>query len=318
MLPFQYDIPWLDLSDSSLNGRYHSCPRKFELNKLYAHKRADYEDSIAAEAGKCLHTGWQTYMSSGSTKAGTWALMKDYPYHLNTTPMQARSIEALYATYLEMVGHPIDSRYQLASVIVDGVARHAVEVPFRIIFKDISLSTERHIPIRYIGYIDAILFDTVHQEYVVVDIKTTAKRRYDYSVMFGRDPQCLPYAYILEAIQGHAVTHLNVMYFIAFVDAMDPKVYKYDFVKSPSEVQSWGFNIAKDIKDIQMYASMGYFPKNGKACDTWSPCQYNNVCDYSTWESITTNLQATYGAPDWTDKLAPWFEMELSIEGLAA
>lgn len=318
-----YNIPFLDLSDSSLNGRFHSCARKFELNKLFGHSRAEAEGSIYAEVGKALHEGWQTYMTTGKRDDGAWALIKRYPKPQSgidiPTPMQSLSVEAVYATYLEMASHPIDSRYQLATVNVNGVNRPAVEVPFRIVFKDVSLLRSRRIPIRYIGFIDAILFDTVTGTYVVVDVKTTSKRRNDYSVMFGRDPQCLPYAYVLEAIQGLPISNLDVMYFVAYVDTMEPKVFKYDFIKNANDIQEWGFNISKDIRDIQMYAEMQYFPRNGKSCDTYRVCQYNNICDYREPEAIERLLQMTYGAVDWqkqAEDFKPWFEVELTIPGL--
>lgn len=321
-MTFPYNITALDMSDSSLNNRFKTCARKFELAKLYAHGRGEREDSLAADAGTCLHSGYQTFLATGDRRAGTWALMKNYPYRLQPRRMGERSIEALYATYLEMLAHPLDSRFQLATVNHKGKLLPAVEVPFRITFTNVSLSTERFIPIRYIGFIDAILFDTLTQEFVVVDIKTTRKPRSDYSVMFGRDPQCLPYAYVLEAIQQRPVTQLNVKYFIAYIDAMEPRVLSYDFPKSAIDVQEWGFNMAKDLRDIQMYASLGYFPRNGKACDTYQVCQYNNVCDYREHSAIENYLLLTYGPEKPGDltgrpEFDPWFELDLAIPGLS-
>ena len=311
-----YSLKTLDISDSSL-GRFHTCERKFELAKLYAHNRSDSEGTLATDSGKCLHAAWQTYMSTNNREAGAWALLRSYPWHFNESQMSNYSPQSLYGVYNAMLDHPIGIRYQLATVNVNGCTRPAVEVPFRITFKNVSLFPDVDIPVRYIGFIDAVLYDTITGEYAVVDIKTTGKRRFDYGTMFKRSPQCLPYGYVLSQIAGQQVSSYDVHYFVAVIDAVAPKVYKYSFPKNTADIEGWAFNVAKDIRDIQLFAALGYFPRRGNACDTYYTCQYDSVCDYTDPTTVREYLDLMFGpvAPDTADTFSPWFELELTIPG---
>lgn len=312
-----YDIPALFLSDSSLNKRYRSCARKFELNKLYGHARAEHEESLAAEAGTALHRAWQAYAETGNKSAGEEALLINYPAHLQPSSMDTRSLYACYSTYLEMIAHPIFSQYTLATVTVNGVERPAVEVPFQITFANVSLLADRTVPVHYIGYIDAIMWDTVAERYAVVDIKTTRKYRSDYSTMYKRDSQCLPYGYVLDRVIGAQAAELfDVLYLVAFIDPLEPRVMKYTFPKTRYDVAEWGLTVAKDIRDLQLFAAMGWFPKNGQACDTYGVCVYDNVCDYTDSTAIRQYLDLQFGPPNGVEFDNPWFTLSLEIEGL--
>lgn len=315
----QYTLPFLALSDSSVNNRFKSCARKLELNKLYDHTRSEYEESQAAGAGHALHAAYQQYLATGSKEAAAFALMMRYPIETQRSPNEARSLEACYSTFLEMLANPIDSRYKLAYVQHQGKQKPAVEVPFRITFKDVSLFPDRFVPIYWDGYIDIILWDTLEQVYVVVDIKTTRKSRYDYSEMFKRDQQCLPYAYVLEKALGQAAESLRVIYFVCYIDAMEPRAVQYPFEKTKSDIQEWAFSAATDINAIRHFAQLGFFPKNGKSCDVYSVCQYADVCDYDNPNAIRGWLDLTYGKPDYEERrveFQPWFELALTVEGL--
>ncbi len=316
----KYTIPSLALSDSSLNGS--GCMRKLELRKMYGHKRSENADTIATGAGHALHGAWQTFMATGSKDAGTWALVKRYPMHLQKSAMDSRSLEACYSAYLEMLANPIDSRYELATVMHNGKEEPAVEVPFRITFSDLSLFPDRDVPIYYDGFIDAILFDNLEQRYVVADIKTTQKRRTDYSITYENDPQCLPYAYVLEKALGQATTGLSVIYFVVYIDPVEPRALKYEFNKTQADIQEWAFGTAMDINRIRQMAALGFFPKNGKACDTWGACEYKQACDYKEASAIREQLDLTWGPREDSPRNSvlsnfdPWFELSLTIEGL--
>ena len=317
----KYDIPSLALSDSSLNNT--NCWRKLELRKFYGHPRVEFGDTIPTGAGHALHGAWQTYMAThGNKDAGTWALLQRYPLHLQRSAMDFRSVEACYSSYLEMLANPIDARYQLATVIHNGIEKPAVEVPFRITFTDLSLFEDRFVPIYYDGFIDAILWDTLLQRYVVLDIKTTRKSRSDYSITYANDPQCLPYAYVLEKALGQSAEALSVIYFVVYIDPMEPRALKYEFEKSQEDIQAWALATAMDINRIRQMAALGFFPKNGKSCDSWGACPYKQACDYKRPEDVREQLALTFGVRDDTDKTTvlpgfdPWFELNLQIEGL--
>ncbi len=314
--PHDYRLPALYVSDSSM-ATARRCMRKFELMKLYGHLRNDGGGSLAPECGHALHQGYQEYCKSHNKNDAIWAMINRYPATLNNNPNNARSMEACYSTLDEMFDHPINARYKIAYVKVDGEDRPAIEVPFRITLNGINLFRDYEIPIHYDGFIDLILFDTVEQKFVVTDIKTTRIARSDYTMMWCNDPQCLPYAYVIEKVLGQPANSLDIKYLVAYIDALEPRVLTYDFTKTADDISDWGFNFASDIMRMKAFAEMGHFPKNGKACDDWGSCQYAQVCGYKHPNQIIQYLDLQFGKPIWVKPdFKPWFHLNLTIQGL--
>jgi len=312
----EYDIPALALSDSSLNNL--NCNRKLELRKFYGHARNEHEDTLATGAGHALHGAWQQWMATGDVNAGIWALIKRFPHRLQASENDPRGIQACYTSFLAMIDNPLAARYELATVMHAGKQMPAVEVPFRITFADLSIFPDRHVPIYYDGFIDAILWDTLLQRFVVLDIKTTRKWRNDYSLSFANDEQCLPYAFVLEKALDQPANSLSVIYLVVYIDPLQPVARQYEFEKSQADIQQWALKTAFQIREKQQMAAIGFFPKNGKACDTFGPCQYAEVCSYSDPKSIREYLDMQFGPRDDTQvtDFKPWFELSLTIEGL--
>ena len=314
-----YDLPYLTLSDSSAERRFHVCQRRFEFAKLYGHARADSEGTLATEVGHCLHRAYQDYLIHRDRDHALWVLQKEYPIHLMKSSAEPRSLYAVYATFEQMLANSLDARYTLAYVNVNGEQRPAVEVPCRIIFKDVSLLRERHVPIYWDMFIDAILFDTLEQRFVVADVKSTQKVRYDYSQMFMRDPQCLPYAFIIEKVLGQPAVNLPVIYLVAFIDLVKPQALKYEFVKTANDIREWAMDKAMLIYNLKMMANMQFFPRRGKNCDDYRLCQYSQICDTQSPDTIKQYLHSMFGPMDYVKKekeFKPWFELELTIEGI--
>ena len=315
-IPHGYRLPALYVSDSSM-GVGRRCMRKLELMKLYGHFRNEDSGTLPTECGHALHQGYQEYCKARNKNDAIWAMISRYPALLNNNPNDARSMEACYSTLDEMFDHPINARYQIAYVNVNGEERPAIEVPFRITLQGISLFDDHVIPVHYDGFIDLILFDTVEQKFVVTDIKTTRISRSDYTTMWCNDPQCLPYAYVIEKALGQPADYLDIQYLVAYIDALEPRVLTYSFTKTAKDISDWGFDFASDIMRIKTYAKMGYFPKNGKACDDWGSCQYVQACSYRHPEEIIQYLDLKFGLPTWVKPdFDPWFQLDLTIQGL--
>lgn len=313
---FKYNIPYLNLSDSS-SAVFHNCERKLELRKFYGHAKNEEEDSLPPSVGKALHSGYQTYFLTKDREQAIWAFMERYPWHIDPSYMNPRSPEACLSTLEAMINSPIHSRYKLAYIKVNGEELPAIEVPFRIIFKDTSIAFDKNINVYWDGYIDIILYDTLEEKFIVVDIKTTRKSRNDYTCMFSRDEQCLPYAFVIEKALGQPANHLDCIYLVAYIDALEPRVLSYSFIKTREHIQAWAFGVMNDIKAMKQMANLGIFPKRGKSCDTYGPCEYNEVCDYADPKAIREWLRLNYGSMDWDKKekeFNPWFTVYLTVE----
>ena len=304
----------LSLSHSS-RETLASCARKLEFRKFFRHSKRT--DSEAGDIGKCLHVGVQSYLKTRDEKEAAASLLLSYPIKYHLKPMQARSLEACYSTLQAAINHQDLGRYQLAFINFDGEERPAVEVPFLIHINQ-SLSkycpNEPTIAITYRGFVDAIFYDALTDSYIVLDIKTTRSNRADYTCMYKFSDQCLPYAMILERILGKPVKRLEILYYVLYIDALEPRALFYEFTKTEQDIQDWGRGIALDIRNLQLFYSTRWFPRRGAACSSWNRvCTHFDYCDMRNVEDIEQRLALSNEVETKDIEFNPWFEMNLEL-----
>lgn len=311
-----HKVTHLELSDSSRGLFNTGCERKFEFRKLIEFRRN--EDSFAGNAGTAMHAGYQSYLTNGNRELAQWEMMKRFPIQDNPSCMQSRSLEACYWTLEALMDYEGLASYRLARIQVgdEPEPRPAVEVPFRITLTDIYLDAARTIPISYIGYMDAIMYDAFTNSYIVVDLKTTTVQINggDYSPLYKFADQCLPYAMVLAAIQGHPITELDLRYLVSFIDHHEPRILSYPFPKTQIDIEEWGRSLLIDIMNLRMFYDMGWFPRRGNQCYSWSRvCPYFDYCDVRD-ENFLRQAFDTYHEETDRPPFEPWFELSLSLE----
>lgn len=268
----KYPITELRISHSSMQT-LHSCPRKFEFSKLFNHRK--WDESLAASVGSALHKAFQNYLETGDMEQATWALIESYPIHLNDNPMNDRSIETCYSVLCAMVNHPRLGEYELAYFEKDGKSVPAIEVPFEIHLTGLDFP----VPVRYIGFIDAIFYDKVYDTYIVVDIKTTRQNLKDYSAAYQFSEQCLPYALVIEQLLGQSINSLKVMYYNCYIDMINPRIGLYTFDKDADDVQDWVRGLKVDLASVDTFAKLGWFPRHTGSCISFNkPCKNSDLC----------------------------------------
>lgn len=302
----------LRLSNSSL-GLFHSCERKLEFRKFY--ENASRDDSVAGNVGTALHRGTQHFLEHRDQEAAIFEMMLSYPIGLaDKFNEKQRTLEACYATQMKIFDYDKLYDYQLSKVVAnDGVTRVAVEVPFEINFKNFLLLGK--IPVSYIGYIDLLLYQIATQEHIVVDIKT--HRNYqleDRTAVYNFDPQCLPYAIVLEKMLGMPIEHLTVKYLDVFVDIREPKVSFYTFEKHKDMIQDWARSIYLDLKQIDLFLQMGWFPRRHTACVNFmkNVCRFYNACEYRDPEEVKLWMKQNQ-IPTAEKPFVPWVELDLEL-----
>ncbi len=176
----------LILSDSSLTGVWEKCKRKLEFHKFYFSSRGgpDHDQAV----GHAMHKAWQVWITEKDEQKTLETLIRAYPADLTDTmyryddrkfydATKPKSIESCYATTMEIMGNERLSGYAIANIVcIDGETRPAVEVEFcfDLVNNDGSPFTINGRKVFYIGFIDAIMFDTLTGDYVVKDLKTTS------------------------------------------------------------------------------------------------------------------------------------------------
>jgi len=305
-------IDKLIISHSS-RSTFASCPRKLEFRKFYGHSRRD--ESLATLAGSALHAAYQDYLVHGDKERATFILMMELKVAYDVSPLKPRSLEACYATLLAMIDYQGYSDCELAYIDVNGESRPAIEVPFRIRIKDFSLGRddEPQIPVEYIGFIDMIMYNVVHQQFVATDIKTHMRTLGDMTSAYKFDEQVLPYALILEAIVGKPITNLDVQYMSCYISLDEPQIANYGFNKTQADIQDWTRGLALDLQLMKMYYQTQWFPRRANACTAYNrTCGQFDFCQSRDEKVIETML--SFETPYEARPFEPWIDIELAIE----
>jgi hypothetical protein len=304
---------YLRLSYSSLNV-FSSCPRKFELDKFYPKLQFD-GDNYAADVGKALHAGFQQYLINQDESESIWEFMKVFPYVGEfSQDNDYRSFEAALETLQEMFIESNIQEYKLAQIKrPDGQTVPAIEVPFEIRLKGITLPDGRGVSI--IGYIDAIMEHLMTRMYRTVDIKTSRMSLHDATGKFKFDGQQVPYGIVVEQVGQGVVDEYEVIYFDCYIDVVQPRVNLYKFLKTKVDVQEWLWNKLIQIEQIKRFMEIDYFPRTEGGCLAYNrPCRYLEPCisrDRETLESwFTMGGELAEERP-----FDPWITVDIDVRG---
>lgn len=321
----------LQVSNSSLALLSKTCARKFQFQKLYQASRSS--DSLPGDVGNALHRTYYTWLETGSRQQAAWTLLTNYPHKYQTSAFNNRSVEACWATALNMFNAPVMENFDIAQIETvnsDGKKelRPAFEVPFRIVLlnRDGEPLTWRDAKgqlwqIEYVGYIDIILFDYTKQEYVIKDIKTTTRDYADYTPVFFYDPQCLPYALIVEQFTGQHINSLRIRYFVNYIDMVAPRAEAYEFVKSRRDIEDWALNLSIELTKLKTYMQIGHFPRTADCYSYNRLCEYWQICDIDNEESLEESLRmrAEHDKAMGIEprpEFVPWLQTELQLGNL--
>jgi len=295
-----------------------SCWRKFEFKKMYGdlERIPGIEDTgnFPADVGKALHAGYQNFLIHRDEDKAAMEFLKEFPYELEFQKSDnvTRSLEASFSTLQAMISHPSATKYQLVEIKgLDGITRPAIEVPFVIEITNAPLP----VPVYYVGFIDAVLYDSFEYGYFASDIKTTRRWANDFSAKYEFDEQTVPYGMILEHCLGHEMDDLNTNYLIAYVDLLEPKVQSHWFKKSKEDLQDWLRGLCVNIDQIAEFSKYQFFPRatSGDVCFAWnSKCEFLEYCTFRDPETIAKIM----GSPKqrkgfFHDGKEPWVRAQL-------
>lgn len=307
---------WLRISYSSSN-LFESCARKFEFNKLYP-RRARDPDQFAATVGTCLHRGTQDYMANGNADSALWQMMLGYPYLDEFSQTKDdRSLEACVSTLDEILYKLDMSEWELMTIKrPDGLVVPAVEVPFEIRLKGITLPDGRGVA--FVGFMDAAMRHLGTDVVRTLDIKTHRNNLQDATPKYQFDTQQVPYGICLEHIQGNPVDEFEVLYLDCYVDVLSPRVNLYPFKKDRTDMQEWLMNAVMRAQRIQQFMEMDYFPRTESGCLAWNrPCYFLPVCASRDRQAIEEWLLMGE-APEQAKAEIPWIVAEIDVFGESA
>lgn len=254
----------------------HKCPRKYELSKL---SPRDFQNGNSTgdshlDFGSVVGIGTQELLVTSSINNAAFAVFKNWNKSLDDEEGIRDRKTFWFALYaldkFQGLQKTALSRYKL--LYID--ENPAIELGFSI---DIGNG------FYYRGFLDALLVDTIRNELVVYEGKTT-KFRNVHEAIFKHSGQSLGYSLIVDRIarllEREIGSSYKVIYAVYKSTAMEWELFH--FMKNHTERALWIKNILIDKRHVQEYADDDYFPMQGENCfDFFRPCEFFGTCTLS-------------------------------------
>lgn len=259
----------------------HTCPRKFQLRKLYNPEQQVKERDVHTDFGSLVGLGLQEYyLSSGDmprtylNMLSTWKedLDSDEGYRDKKT-----FFHALLAVdkFIELAQTRLKD-YELFELpsIVDIGSLPGTELGFSVSFFDVF---------KYRGFVDILLQHKYTKQFLIIECKTT-KYKSVHEAQFKNSGQGLGYSLIIDAISSSLnqkqETNYNVLYLIW--STSEQKWIEIEVNHSHTDRAQWLRLILFDIERIQTYTEAGVFPMHGESCYSYfRPCEFYEICTMS-------------------------------------
>ena len=261
----------LNLSYSSLLT-FHSCPRKFQLQKLQS-KRDEIEDvpgSITFAYGHVVGAGVQAVLEEKQIPQILWEAFLEWDVDLLAdNPKQNKSFFGALQAILQFQSMR-DSGYLDGYELVSYQNKPACELSFVI-----------HLPdqYKYRGFVDAVLRHKITGEVLVLECKTTNSSAVN-PAQYKNSAQAIGYSIVLDALFP-TLSSYKVLYLVYQTKAEE--FVQIPFDKSYYARALWIKELLLDIECLKMYEEHDIYPMRGESCYSYfRECEFMNLCALST------------------------------------
>jgi len=251
----------------------HSCPRKFQLNRLRSTHRAEesLKSTITFSYGHVVGEAIQLALQNVSEDQIIWQMFRMWhtPDLFDRDDKGNKSFwEAVIAIqrFLSLRAQGFLNDYDL--VYFDG--KPACELSFAINFPD---------GFRLRGYVDAVLRNRESGEVIVLECKTTGAASLNPAT-YKNSAQAIGYSIVLDHIYPELSSY-SVIYLI--YQTKSREYTPIPFQKSYLQRALWIRELLLDIETVKMYEEAEVYPMRGESCFTFfRECEYFNTCTLST------------------------------------
>lgn len=265
------DLRLQQLSYSSLLT-FHSCPRKFQLDRLQAERQDDDDNksSVTFAFGHVVGEGVQQAFQDIPEDQILWNLFLMWDCDLLAdNPKQNKSFwEAIAAVqkFIAMRENGFLDEWKLA--YIDG--KPCCELSFILNLPD---------GFKYRGFVDAVLVNESTGEIMVLECKTTGMSSVN-AATYKNSAQAIGYSIILDHLFPDHSSY-EVLYLV-----YKTKSREYDplpFTKSYLQRALWIRELLLDLEVIKLYEQADIYPMRGESCFTFfRECEYLYTCTLST------------------------------------
>ena len=270
---YRHNYRFINITSYSQREVLHRCSREFQQLKIIRPGIGLVDASILNLDfifGHAVAAGVQTYIVTGSRSAALFAAFLSWTTDLDNE--KERGEKSAYFAILAVLKFidewdKVKAEWEVASFS----GRPASELSF-------WLDCENGY--YHVGHIDVVLRNKRTGYYTVIEIKTTSMRDPD-EAQYGNSEQALGYSIILDTIVGSGLATFQVLYFI--YSTMRRGWTPFPFVKARKARAEWLQDLLLDHTTINTYRQLGFFPKRGNSCWTFSRrCPHYGVCDLHT------------------------------------
>lgn len=279
-MPTKIDTRLKQLSYSSLLT-LHSCPRRFQLDRLQAPRNEDDNNgaSVTFATGHAVGEGIQLAMQGLTEEEIIFQMFSKWePDLLAENAKQNKSFwESVAAVqkFISLRENGLLSEWKLYY----HENKPAVELSFLI-----------HMPDGFVyrGFVDAVLINTDTGEIMVLELKTTSS----YSInaaTYKNSAQAIGYSVVLDHMFPERSSY-EVLYLVYKTKSREYEMLP--FTKSYLQRALWLRELLLDIELIKMYESNDCYPMHGESClPFFRECEYLYTCTLST-DKLTDPITA--------------------------
>jgi len=264
------------LSHSSL-CLLHTCPRKYQLQKLWP----EYvkEESIHLSYGSMFGEGLQSLLAGYSLQESV--LRASTHWNLDLFDFEkSKSFWHCIAALEKFEQIRADSALADYEVVMYN-GKPACELGFCIQLPD---------GFYYRGYIDIVMQHKLDGSYLVVDAKTSGAK-YSNPAKYQNSPQAIGYSTVMDVVAPDC-NQFNVMYFEYLTEL--GKFVDHTFMVDYLSRANWIRDILLDVETMKMYDAYDEWKMHGESCTAYSrACQYIDCCTMKTANLVGNNTVTT-------------------------
>ena len=276
----------------------HSCPRKFQLQKLRTvHRTAEsLKSTITFSYGHVVGEGIASALAGATESEVIFGMFLGW-HSPSIFDEDEKLNKSLWSAILA-----IKRFFVLRSAILRDYElvyyqdKPATELSFAISFPD---------GYRLRGFVDAVLRHRITGEVLVLECKTTGSRAVNPTT-YKNSAQAIGYSVVLDHLYPDLSSY-KVLYLVYSTTAGE--YFPIPFIKTYLQRALWIRELLLDIETIKMYEDAEIYPMRGESCMSFGrECEYINSCSLST---INLTKPCTADMEDKTDYQVQITLMEL-------
>ena len=250
----------------------HSCPRKFQLNRLRTtHRSEESEKSTVTFAfGHVVGEALAATLEGKELDQIIWKMFLGW--HTDLASQDEKSEKSIWTAIfaIQKFWSLREQGFLKEYELVYYESKPATELSFAINFPD---------GFRLRGFVDAVLRHRVSGEILVLECKTTNSAALNPAT-YKNSAQAIGYSVVLDHIYPDLSSY-KVLYLV--YQTKSKEYTPIPFTKTYLQRALWIRELLLDLETIKMYEEAEVYPMHGESCYSFfRECEYFNTCGLST------------------------------------